>query len=425
MTFGIIEQKFPSRKKKELKLDFKTTKNVKFCTEYGLDEDFLSYKDKVKDNKLFDIYSHLANPYTLVNYNYVTFEKINKKFGVKLHDLTKYEKLTRAYYKLWEILHEYKVIPNKKKVVFGGLAEGPGGFIQALVDYRHYIHKSGKDDKIYAISLKNPKQESVAFSFGQKKIVNFINKYTKMGILHINYGDKKINDGNLNKVENVKSYAKLFDDHNADVVTGDGGIPYIILTGENVSSETLTAHLFFSETVAALAISAVGASYVCKLFSTFTRPTTHIIYLCTVFYDEVYLVNPVTSKIFSAERYIVCKGFRGISKSQLSKLYKAMGKWQELDPSGGLELNDEFVDKIFDIRLDSEFKEGLSGYFNQFKKINYDILGKTEKYMKKEDSGKKISKKDVEKILEKQQKLAIKWFEKYKIEIDERKIVKF
>lgn len=44
---------------------------------------------------------------------------------------------SRAYFKLWEILclgvlQKYK----NKPITFGCVAEGPGGFIHALIDFR-------------------------------------------------------------------------------------------------------------------------------------------------------------------------------------------------------------------------------------------------------------------------------------------------
>ena len=66
----------------------------------------------------------------VVNYDYKNDCKIN---GNGLRYV-----FSRAYFKLWEVLSEYKVIEKYKDkiITIACVAEGPGGFIHCLLDFR-------------------------------------------------------------------------------------------------------------------------------------------------------------------------------------------------------------------------------------------------------------------------------------------------
>jgi hypothetical protein len=64
--------------------------------------------------------------------------------------------LSRAFYKLWELLFMFDLIDlNKNNFRSAHLAEGPGSFIQATMFYRDKFASKGisKNDKYYAITL--------------------------------------------------------------------------------------------------------------------------------------------------------------------------------------------------------------------------------------------------------------------------------
>ena len=44
--------------------------------------------------------------------------------------------LSRAFYKMWEILYLFDIANSDKGMTMVGLAEGPGSFIQAFVEFR-------------------------------------------------------------------------------------------------------------------------------------------------------------------------------------------------------------------------------------------------------------------------------------------------
>src|SRR5579885_3189277 len=57
--------------------------------------------------------------------------------------------LSRAFYKLWELLFMFDLVDLEKNIISAHLAEGPGSFIQCLMFYRDKFGKKGvsKNDK--------------------------------------------------------------------------------------------------------------------------------------------------------------------------------------------------------------------------------------------------------------------------------------
>ena len=113
--------------------------------------DMCELKSKIDENnnsKFWDKAKRRVNPYELVNIlgtNILQTEKISK------HE--NYIPLSRAFFKLTEILLSIDIIPDiykNKEGVVANIAEGPGGFIEAVYKQRSVI---GIKDSIYGITL--------------------------------------------------------------------------------------------------------------------------------------------------------------------------------------------------------------------------------------------------------------------------------
>ena len=63
--------------------------------------------------------------------------------------------LSRAFYKLWEILFVFNIADvDKKDITYAALAEGPGSFLQALMYYREkFSENNANKDKYFAVSI--------------------------------------------------------------------------------------------------------------------------------------------------------------------------------------------------------------------------------------------------------------------------------
>jgi 23S rRNA U2552 (ribose-2'-O)-methylase RlmE/FtsJ len=369
----------------EISLQFDRIEKNKFVNKKEYDR-IIEYKnniDNLEDNKLWDTAKKLCNNYELI---YLP----NKKF--KYDSISKYEPLSRAYFKLFEILVDFKLIDNTKILRIGSLAEGPGGFIEATINYRKRIVKT-KDD-ITAITLFSTNKDIP----GWNKSKNFLKKNPNVDI---NYG--KDETGDLYNKENIIHYASLFG-NDADFITADGGFDFSYNFNKQ---EQLSYRIILCEIVCALSIQKVGGSFVCKIFDMYTEITQSLIYLLYSFYDNVYITKPNTSRTANSEKYIVCKGFKGIDNYYLIKLYVVIDNFKHITN------NNMFVNQIFKYNFDNEFIKNLTNINTQFYNNQIKSIDKTLSLIKHNNLNIEFNN-----TIKEQTILAFKWCKYYKISIN-------
>ena len=447
--FRMICVKLPAVKmKKKISIKFETQKDLPSLEKKQMfKHTFHQKKEEIMNTELYEIYRGFVNPYTLINTNYEIGQYIHKVTGIitrTLPDL-KPKELSRAYFKMWEIIFEKELLPDSSKpIICANIAEAPGGFIQAIINYRkinangrtsrnvNQVNKNYKN-KYIAISLKEhsnrnnseseSKPQGPSFESYKPHIKEFMQKYkNNLKILTISYGNQNYNDGDLNKLANIKAYAKLFSNKKADFATGDGGVPD--LDDDASLNELNTTHLIYNEIVTALSVQALRGNFVLKIFTIWTRPMLELIYLISMFYDTVEIVKPVTSKITSYERYIIAKGFRGITQQQLNQLYEITDKWYEIDNFGGYKPAQEYPKKLFSFRIPIEFRNAVKKFDEEYTKLTEPMFTKLKEYIKEHKEGKK-NKQHFINILQEQQEIAIRWYKEHKIPIKKYNIIRF
>ena len=143
----------------------------------------------------WELAKKLANPYEMV---YTQEEKFPHP------NITLLRPLSRSYFKMIEMLEISKFIDTLPKETIHirsvHIAEGPGGFIQATIDYIEKYKKIVK--KMYAITLKSDKH----YIPGWKKASSFLKKYED--ILEISYG--KDGTGDIYREENQNYFIQNF-----------------------------------------------------------------------------------------------------------------------------------------------------------------------------------------------------------------------
>ena len=100
--------------------------------------DLKTYKNTIDEDTYqthWDKFKKITNPYEFIH--------IPKKKNNKYSSISKYIPLSRSYFKLWEILKEFKLIEhlNNRHIKTAHIAEGPGGFMECLVNYRKHYKK--------------------------------------------------------------------------------------------------------------------------------------------------------------------------------------------------------------------------------------------------------------------------------------------
>lgn len=252
-----------------------------------INETLRNYSHKIKkeiDNNIkeWEKNKKYSNPYEFINTN----------FDSNTEPVCKYKPLSRSFFKLIEILNSFTFLNfNKHKINSFHLAEGPGGFIEALSYFRN-----NPNDIYYGITLIENKKHI-------PKWKSYDNYLTIHKNIKFEYGVDKT--GNLLNKQNLLYIYKLY--HNSiDFVTGDGGFDF---SDDFNKQEEISLNLIFSQILYAICIQKKGGHFVLKLFDTFTCLSLDLLYLLNYLYEDVYFIKPHTSRPGNSEKYIVCKNF--------------------------------------------------------------------------------------------------------------------
>ena len=210
--------------------------------------------------------------------------------------------ISRAYFKLWEILRDFhsSIFCNtNNRYTSCHVAEGPGGFIECLVDYKS---KYGLNlTKIFGITLliqSNNTENRVPFWKISKQDCDehniFLNK-------------KNSNIGDLYKIHCINQFVDKVGYQSVDLITADGGFDFSI--DFNKQEENFT-RLFLSEICTALLLQKMHGSFIIKVFDMFTQDTICLVSILYSLYTHVYIVKPFTSRPANSEKYLVCLDFK-------------------------------------------------------------------------------------------------------------------
>ena len=214
--------------------------------------------------------------------------------------------LSRAFYKLWEILFMYDLIQiDKPNFISAHLAEGPGSFIQATMFYRDMFTKKGvsKNDKYHAITLHSedlkkhvpPLEDSFIKYYEKEKPQRFIQHKTYPK--EIAGGSLDKDNGDLTDPKTINLFGGSFQKDKVHFVTADGGFNW-----ENENTQEQEAFkLILAQIITALKIQAKGGHFVCKFFESFTTTTVKLIAILKSFYEEVHSIKPLMSRQSNSE----------------------------------------------------------------------------------------------------------------------------
>ena len=241
-------------------------------------------KQKIDDyGNDWDTYKKYTNPYEFIHTNIPSKNK----------SVCKYKPLSRSYFKMIEIINLLKIFFDYNKSINSfHLAEGPGGFIEALANIRN-----NKNDKYIGMTIINDSDINVP---GWKKSNVFLNKNKNVFIETAH--DKK---GDLLNIDNFKyCYEKYA--NSMEIITADGGFDF----SEDFNKQEINiTQLLFCQIAYAIIMQKKGGSFILKIFDCFMQHSIDLLYILSSFYDKVYIIKPNTSRYANSEKYIVCKGF--------------------------------------------------------------------------------------------------------------------
>jgi 23S rRNA U2552 (ribose-2'-O)-methylase RlmE/FtsJ len=310
-------------------------------------------------NKLY----YVVNPFehTIPNYE-DTLQNLTK---IYLNIKDEPNILSRAFYKMWEMLFLFS-LADKKDLTVAALAEGPGAFIQAVINYRQKLGPGLKDTKIFGVTIHPEKGKFIEMG---KQFLGYYEKKAKgMITIHETYPTSEAKDhkgkdnGDITDVKTISLFKKDIEKTKeyADLVTADGGFDW---EDENFQEQE-GYQLILGEIVAALRVQAKDGNFVLKIFESFTIPTIKLIYLLSSFYEECYMYKPYFSRVSNSEKYIVCKGFKYDQKKDSKVLDPKLKSLEKvLEDMNSLKF-------VFDIYPDLVIP---SAYLDRFKFMNIKI----------------------------------------------------
>lgn len=316
---------------------------------YYINKTLRNYNHKIKkeiDNNpvLWEKTKKYLNPY----------EYINQPHIINSISVCSYKPISRSFFKMIEILNHYNFkFPNNMKSFH--LAEGPGGFIEALSYYRNNI-----EDIYYGMTLidKNP-----SIPKWKKNVQILSNKN-----VFLEYGYDKT--GNLYNKNNLIYIYKKYK-HSIDFITGDGGFDFS-LNFNNQEENSL--NLLFCQILFAISIQKKEGSFVLKVFDTYSSLSIELLYLLNYLYTEIYILKPVTSRPANSEKYIVCLNFKMVENID-NIIQKMISQYDKINKNKitkilNIEISNLFLDKIKEIN--SIFGQSQNEHIQSILNIMYD-----------------------------------------------------
>ena len=245
-------------------------------------------KEKIKlfDNE-WDMYKEYTNPCEYIHTIVPTFK----------HAVSTYRPLSRSYFKMVEILTHFDILKSYEltpSLQSFHLAEGPGGFIEALVNGRRSVTNQ---DRYIGMTLIDETDKTIP---SWKKSQHFMRNNPTVGI---EYGVD--GTGNLLSLNNFVDVVQRYGS-SMDLVTADGGFDF---SDDFNKQELNMLNLLYAQIAFAVCLQKRGGTFVLKMFDCFAEASVDLLYLLSSFYDKVYITKPQTSRYANSERYIVCMQF--------------------------------------------------------------------------------------------------------------------
>jgi len=291
-------------------------------------------KEKIEDKeKDWDIFKKYTNPY----------EYIHTQLPFKRKCISKYKPISRSYFKMIEIINLFELHFDSRPIQSFHLAEGPGGFIEALAGLR----KCQYDKYVGMTILDDNNDPNIP---GWKKTEIFLRQNKNV---FIETGADKT--GNILSLDNY-IYCREKYGSTMDFITADGGFDFSL---DFNNQEINIAKLLFAQIVYAISMQKRGGSFVLKIFDTFMQHSIDLLYILSSFYDKVHIIKPHTSRYANSEKYIVCKGFTSIPFEQFAPFVQRAFEKMLLSSNSNTDL---YIHRFLNTPISTFFQNKLEEY---------------------------------------------------------------
>jgi len=248
----------------------------------------------------WELVKKMVNPYEIV------YTHEDKQFHASISLI---KPLSRSYFKMIEmmyVLQFFDHLPKQQaKIRTAHVAEGPGGFIQALIQLCERNKRILQTAVAMTLKPVNPCVP------GWKRAAAFLHRNPQVLIHHGEDGT-----GDIYKLENQKSFVNTCKTGIA-LFTADGGFDFSI--NYDVQEERVF-HLLVSSALTGLQALGNDGMFILKLFDISSEHTKLLISLISQSFKEWILYKPALSRPCNSERYFLGRKSRSISPAILQQM---------------------------------------------------------------------------------------------------------
>jgi len=219
-------------------------------------------------------------------------EYIHTVIPFKKKSVSKHKPLSRSYFKMIEIINIFYIQFSKPIHTFH-LAEGPGGFIEAIVKMRNC-----KEDQYVGMTLQDVMNDYNIPAW--KKSETFLRENPNVML-----ENGKDGTGNILSLQNFEHVVDKYSSK-MDLITADGGFDFSMDFNQQ---EIFISRLLFAQIAFALCMQKKNGTFILKIFDCFMQHTVDLLYMLSSFYSKVYIIKPKTTRYANSEKYIVCHDF--------------------------------------------------------------------------------------------------------------------
>ncbi len=248
----------------------------------------------------WEYYKKIVNPYELIY--------TQKKYPAFPDSVCLLHPLSRSYFKMIEMLTVsdfFKAMEREPRIRTAHVCEGPGGFIEAILE--EATKRSKSVTQMTAMTLR-PNQPNVP---GWKRAVTFLRKSRQV---QVTYGAD--NTGDITKIPNQDAFITSVG-QKVHIFTSDGGFDF---STDYLSQERFVFPLLLSSMRLAFEVLADGGFFVMKFFDIYHRGTADLIFYLSCFFQSWTLYKPATSRPCNPEQYFIGRGFKGASEEVKAQL---------------------------------------------------------------------------------------------------------
>ena len=241
---------------------------------------------------------HRQDPYYAMTTIKPSFQKLMYQYDIFNHMKRtlkdRGQRVSNAWLKLYELIHQYKLIDEGQSVVHFDNAAFPGSFILAA---NHYAKTVGKARKYtwYASSW---------IGGGLDDEYHMYKKHPNHWLMNTT-----TNDGNVNDIDNQRQWETKLR-HTVTLYTSDLGFA-TGKDGDYTLQEDAHVQPNIGQILSGILTLAPGGHMVTKQYTFFNTLNISLYAILTNLFEDVYISKPATSRPANSESYIVAKRFKG------------------------------------------------------------------------------------------------------------------